>query len=51
MSASARSARSCGAMTCRSRWAMDFVQDPLRMPMIAAQFAELETLGELTKIA
>ena len=51
MSASRRSATSCAATTCRSRFG-----DGLRPGSIAdandrAQFAELETLGELTKIA
>ena len=50
-SASTRFATSCGATTCRSS-----LGDGLRPGSIAdandrAQFAELETLGELTKIA
>ena len=50
-SASARSATSCGNTTCRSRWATGCGPARNADANDAAQFAELETLGELTKVA
>ena len=51
MSASRTFARSCGATTCRSRSATDLRPGSIADANDRAQFAELETLGELTKIA
>jgi phosphomethylpyrimidine synthase len=51
MSASTRFATSCAPMTSPSRWATACAPAPSPTPMTRAQFAELETLGELTQIA
>ena len=50
-SASTRSATSCATTTCRSRSATACAPARSPTPTTRAQFAELETLGELTKIA
>ena len=46
-SASTRSATSCASTTCPSRWATACAPAPSPTPTTRAQFAELETLGEL----
>ncbi len=48
---STRSATSCGPTTCRSRSATGCAPARSPTPTTRAQFAELETLGELTKRA